>query len=171
MEGDKVLEELKNIYQIVNGQIVFIESKNAGLLVFNAAIVTILANSNTINYWGFKVAIIGLFISCMIGLYSFSPTSYKCKKIKVVDYWNDSLIYFRNIAKYDSRDSKKYIQNLCHSLAINDNIADSELANSYAKEIIILSQIIIIKNNAFRYGEIVSMISLLLFIFLMIFIL
>lgn len=168
MEGNNVLGELKNIYQIVHGQIVFIESKNGGLLVFNAAMITILSSSKIITYWGFKVAIIGLFISCMIGLYSFAPTSYKCKKIKAVDYWNDSLIYFRNIAKYDSRDSKIYIRHLCHSLGINEDIADSELANSYAKETIILSQIIIIKNNAFRYAQYVSVLSLLLFIFFMI---
>ena len=164
MDGDKVLEELRNIYQIVNGQIVFIESKNGGLVVFNVAMITILLSSNLITNWDFKVAVIGLLISCVIGLYSFAPISYKCKRVKVIDYWNDSLIYFRNIAKYDSRDSKKYIQHLCHGMAINEGIADNELANSYAQEIIILSQIIVIKNTAFRYAEIISMISLALFV-------
>lgn len=165
MDGDKVLEELRNIYQIVNGQIIFIESKNAGLVVFNVAIITIILNSPLIVNWGIKVIILGLLISCIIGFYSFAPNCYKCKRIKKIDYWNDSSIYFRNIAKYNSKDSKEYIKQLCRDLIVNDDIAEIGMANSYAKEIIILSQIIVIKDNAFRYAEITSIIFLIVFIF------
>lgn len=160
MENHKVLEEIKNIYQIVSGQIAFIESKNGALIVFNVAMITVMLSSNQFITCLAKGALVGFSISCIIGLRSFSPNRYECKRIKAIDFWNDSLIYFRNIAKYDARNPKQYVDDLCISLKENFDINKSDLVYSYANEIIVLSKIIVIKHRSFMQAGLVTVWSI-----------
>lgn len=159
-----VLEELKNIYHIISNQIVFIESKNGALIVFNVTILATLLDEISLDGLIIKISIIGLVISCIIGLISFSPFSYKCDNVKAIDFWNNSLIYFRNIAKYDSHRPDLYINDICKSLKIDNIFHENDFVYSYAYEVIILSKIIAIKDTAFRRAGIITICSLLLMI-------
>lgn len=162
-KNNRVLEELKNIYQITHNQCVFIESKNGALVVFNIAVVTIFISNNLLNSCILKFAVAGLFISCFFSFSSFSPSSYNCKNIKPIDDWNYSLIYFRYIAKeYGIRNAELYVKNLCESLGEIFNFENNSLVYSYANEIVVLSSIIEIKHSAFRRARTITIFSLIL---------
>lgn len=163
MKDCRVLEELKNIYQIIHNQCVFIESKNGALVVFNIAVVTIMLSSQLFDQNIHKIAAMGFCISCLIGFFSFSPKEYQCKNIKIIDYWNHSLIYFRHIAKeYGVRNAELFLKDLCRSLGDPFYFEENALVYSYASEIVILSSIIEIKHVAFRRARTITIISLIL---------
>lgn len=154
-----LLEELRNIYQINKEQLVFAESKNGVLLVFNMAFLGIVLNYENICRPLLTLIIIGIALSSFISFISFAPLTYDSKTIKKIDKENTSIIYFRNIAEYQN--SNDYLNKLCQELKLGDLGLDSfEIAKSYAQEIIIIARITNIKNNAFRSSLTITLLVL-----------
>lgn len=164
MDDNKVLlEELRNIYQISFQQITFTESKNGALIVFNAAMLTIFLSNATLLNFAQVIYSAGLMVSCLIGFASFAPLSYRYDSKSQIDDWNSSLIYFRNIAKYDGRQWERYVKDLCKSLNVPYIHQDNSLVGGYAQEIIVLSKITAIKNSFFRVALLITVISIVVF--------
>lgn len=154
-----LLEELKSIYKINKDQLLFAESKNGIALVFNMSILSAFLEKCYTGLFIDKIVIIGVLLSSIIAFLSLSPFSYDSGKNKKIDSWNDSIIYFRNIAAYDVED---YIIELCSQLQIiYDPLKVFRLSIAYAQEIIVISEIVVLKNKAFKWAMLSSALSVI----------
>lgn len=154
-----LLEELRNIYHISKDQLVFAESKNGALLVFNMAALAIFSYNNKANVVFEIISVAGFVISCIISFFSFAPLTYDIRNIHKIDKQNSSIIYFRNIALYDS---DGYLTTLCKQMGFPSNCYRGYLiAFGYAQEIIVLAKITVLKNRAFRTAMWISVSALL----------
>lgn len=156
---EMLLEELRNIYQINKDQLIFAESKNGALLVFNMAALAIFSYSGKGNICFEIIPVAGFVISCIISFLSFAPLTYDVRNIHKIDIQNSSIIYFRNIASYDPND---YLTALCEQMGCPSNCyTDYSITSGYAQEIIVLAKITVLKNRAFRTAMWISVFSLL----------
>lgn len=143
-----MLDELRNIYQIVKDQMIFAESKNGALLVFNMALMAVLLTNDMGSKELRMVVFLGLVVSCVISLFSFAPIKYESGKIRRIDNWNTSVIYFRNIA---SHNNDSFFMELCKHLGEKEEAFEGfSIVESYSQEIIVIARITVIKNRAFR---------------------
>lgn len=153
-----LLEELRNIYQINKDQLIFAESKNGALLVFNMAALSVFIG--TAAHIVFEiVSVVCFVISCIISILSFAPQTYSIRNIDKIDEDNSSIIYFRNIASYNA---DKYLATLCKQMACPSVCySDYLIASDYAQEIIVLAKITVLKNRAFQIARRINIFALL----------
>lgn len=160
MNEDKVvLEELRNIYEIVRNQLTFAESKNATVLVFNAAALAFFLKKDNIDSCFGVMAIILASFACILGILSFSPPKYDIPHFKKIDKTNNSLIYFRNIATYKN---EEYLNAIYSKFGLKYRKNHNQMTYDYAEEIIVLANITIIKNDIFMIAMVMTSIAVFL---------
>ena len=160
MDKDKeVLEELRNIYEIVRNQLVFAESKNTTVIVFNAASLAYFLNQDNINSFIGVVAMALASAACILGILSFSPLKYNVHHFKKIDKDNNSLIYFRNIAAYKSED---YLEAIYSKFGLKYKKDSNIMTQDYAEEIIVIANITVVKNDIFMVAMVLTAIAIFL---------
>jgi len=160
-------EQLKNIFANINDWLKFAETKTAALLTANGLIVfgiiRTLSNveknlySNSVLY----LAVLLLIISLLLCLASFIPSlkiPWLLKVKKTLD--NDNLLYFADIAKYNSR---VYLEKLAISLEKPDTKA-TNFENYYAQQIIVNSIIALKKYRLFTFSIWLTVIAVILLV-------
>lgn len=160
MDKDKeVLEELRNIYEIVRNQLVFAESKNTTVIVFNAASLAYFLNQDNINSFIGVVAMALASAACILGILSFSPLKYNVHHFKKIDKDNNSLIYFRNIAAYKRED---YLEAIYSKFGLKYKKDSNIMTQDYAEEIIVIANITVVKNDIFMVAMVLTAIAIFL---------
>ena len=159
MKDEKIiLEEIRNIYEIVRNQMFFAESKNATVLVFNAAALAFFLQNNFNKGFVSAIAIIAASAACILGVLSFHPLKYDTKHFAKIDKDNSSLIYFRNIASYKT---DEYLRALYKNFSVDYNPNNScKMVYDYAEEIMVISNITIIKNDIFSISMLSTVVSI-----------
>lgn len=160
-------EQLKNIFTNINDWLKFAETKTAALLTANGlmifGIIRTLSNveknlySNSVLY----LVVLLLIISLLLCLVSFIPSlkiPWLLKVKKILD--NDNLLYFADIAKYDS---KVYLEKLAISLEKPEYQA-STFDDYYAQQIIINSIIALKKYRLFTFSIYFTVIAVILLV-------
>ena len=158
-EDKEVLEELRNIYEIVRNQLTFAESKNTTVLVFNAAALAFFLRQDNNDSCIGVVAIILASFACILGILSFSPLKYDLHHFKKIDKNNNSLIYFSNIATYKNED---YLNAIYSKFGLKYRKNSNQMAYDYAEEIIVIANITIIKNDVFMIAMVMTSMAILL---------
>lgn len=171
MNGDKrdtVKELLQQIFDNVNHWLDFAEAKNAGLIAFNIALIAAV--------WGLDddfivlksiIAVLAV-ISSICCMNSFLPKNKLDKEklnLPAENPLEDNFLYFGDIAKYEKEAYlSKIFTEYCE--VTDGNLADKLLIH-YAEEIVINARIAVRKNNLFRLGakiDIISLVVVVLFI-------
>ena len=103
MERDKLREELKYIFENVNHWLGVAETKNAGLLAINIAIIAAVLSSNVMEqcFIFSIIIIIGVLLSTGICFIALTPILGKIKKERNEKSEDDNPLFFADIAKYD----------------------------------------------------------------------
>lgn len=157
---EKVRELLKEVLSSVNTWLHFAEAKNAALIAFNVAIISLIISSNQLHdsvilFTGICVC---LLISTVLSLLSFKPVfnAVSCKKTH-----EENLLFYAYIA---SLEPKEYIRLVRLTYFPNNELTDEEdpLCIDYAKEIIVNSQISVRKLKMFNISLYLDILSLTL---------
>lgn len=174
----QITDELKNIFENINGWLKFAEAKNGALVAINGVFIfkctDFFVNLGDRKIFGskiFLISVMSFFLLALLFVFvSFLPNigtipdkeennDDKCTKCKDRKCEN-ILIFYGDISKYT--DPKLYLNDLyMYYYNINrEEFAKKEL--DYAKEIIINSQITLQKYRMFKYSIIMDIIGLLL---------
>lgn len=165
---EAVQKILKEVFDNVNNWLLFAEAKNAAIIVFNIACISIIWNEKWLNKDSILlyIACIGMLISTIVALISFIPQTEKNNSNKS-DQTNNNLIFYKDISKYSK---KEYIKEL-FKLYLKTNIEDEEitkLEEDFAEEIVYNSSICVKKFKYFNASLKIEIIMLLILVFMVI---
>lgn len=160
--GDKT-SLLQQIFENVNTWLHFAEAKNAALIAFDIALLTVIMDSSLpeTSILLFSIIIVALILSIIFALYSFKPIDRMLEKYDNMSL-DANLLHFAYIASLEEED---YIQKLYYYYwGENDkNINDiPQLQKDYCHEIIANSRIILRKQKYFNYGFIMATIAIII---------
>ena len=166
MSDDDVIKDIKEIlekvFDNVNHWLDFAEAKNAALIVFNIALITVLSAWNNMHLNVLRsVIMLGCILSTIVTLWSFWPRCNIKKKFGVITSY-DNYLFYKDIAKYTY---EEYLKIICEEYFNKDPgtlIVKHKLLIQYAEEIISLSKITLKKYQLFQIGVAIDIISLII---------
>ncbi|SHK59206.1 Pycsar system effector family protein [Alicyclobacillus tolerans] len=133
-------DELKYLFDKVNDWLKFAEAKHVAIITFDTAalfgLISLLTNSSIATAIKVPVTIfvMGIAISLLISLFSFSPITNSSKIIRTEGgiAKNDNLLYFGDISKYESPQYKEALKEKfkCQLSEWEGQLADQILINS-----------------------------------------
>lgn len=144
-------ELFHQILDSVNMWLHFIEAKNAALIAFNIALLTALMSSFQLGFGIilFSFIIVGLLISTILLLISFTPINKTLSKVNGTDI-KPNLLHYAYIASLETNDYlEKLYDTYGGSLNKKEN-DDCAIEKEYAEEIVQNSRITIKKQTYFK---------------------
>lgn len=154
---------LQQIFENVNTWLHFAEAKNAALIAFDIALLTIIVDSGLSKtcILLFSINIVSLLLSIIFALYSFKPINEMLEKCDNMSL-DLNLLHFAYIA---SLEQEEYIKKLYYYYwnESDKNINDvPKLEKDYCYEIISNSRITLRKQKYFSYGFIMGTIAIII---------
>ncbi len=169
MIHERVQELLKEIFNNVNSWLAHAEAKNAAIIAFNVACLSLLWDMKDIDGGRILLYIVfgGMLFSSIMSMISFFPQTGKETRGQAGYSDYDNLIFYKDIAKYDK---KEYIKAIYKRYAQVD-IADSDilkLEEDFSAEITYNATVVIRKYKWFGYAVITEIVTLVILMFVVI---
>lgn len=164
-----MLKYLKEQLERTNYWLAFSETKNAVLIAFNVAALTVVEKILSGNIWICAISYTLLFVSTFICLVSFIPCMSNNEKLvedaqkKEKEEYN--LVYYGDIAKLDK---ETYIEKVKNRYNLHTIEWEQEICDDIAKEIIENSKIAVRKYNLFKYAVLTDIVCIIFLVLVII---
>ncbi len=156
-------EYLKEQLERTNYWLSFSEAKNGALVALNIAFMAVCTQVSNMNVVFCSLTCIILLVSSVFCLLSFYPNlSNKFQRNQNGVAANANLIFYGDIAKM--QDKNMYINSVENRYHININANEREQCDDLATEVLINSQITILKYKLFKYAVRVDVCAVIVFI-------